>query len=150
MLDFIKTLMAGPEKAEANQDDELRLVAAALLFRAVYVDGNADADEAAMVRRIIHEEFGLSDDETDTLMAAAEDAAKDASDLYGWTKRVNAHYSMDEKIYLMEKLWQVVLADDHLDEHEAAMMRRLAGLIYVSDGDSAAARQSALALRDQV
>ena len=82
-------------------------------------------------------------DETVALMAEAIENAINASDLYGWTKRVNAHYSMDEKLYLMEKLWQVVLADDHVDDLESAMMRRLAGLIYVTDADSARARQAA-------
>ena len=148
MIDFIKNLMAGPAEELTNNDEELRLVAAALLFRAVYVDGHADQGESDMVRRIIHDEFGLDDAETETLMVEAETRAKNASDLYGWTKQVNTHYSTEEKIYLMQKLWQVILADDHFDEHETAMMRRLAGLIYITDADSAIARQAAMAERD--
>lgn len=148
MLDFIKNLMAGPTDEPIDHDEELRLVAAALLFRAVHVDGQADQGEAEMVRRIIHDEFGLDDAEADKLMTEAEVAARNAGDLYGWTKQVNSHYSLDEKRYLMQKLWQVVLADDHLDQHETAMMRRLAGLIYITDADSAKARQAAMAERD--
>ncbi len=144
MINFLKDLMAGPNETPKSQDEELRLIAAALLFRAVYVDGSAEQGEIDMVRRIILDEFGLDDVETDKLMHEAEVSAKDAGDLYGWTKRVNANYSMDEKIYLMQKLWQVVLTDDHIDAHESAMMRRLAGLIYVSDSDVAYARQAAL------
>ena len=34
-------------------------------------------------------------------------------------------------------LWQVVLADGVIDDHESALMRRLAGLIHVEDADSA-------------
>ena len=143
MFDLVKKLMAGPESTEMSHEEELRLAAAALLFRAVFVDGSANQDELAMVERILEEEFGLDHAETVQLMADAKDAATNASDLYGWTKRVNAHYSMDEKRYLMEKLWQVVLADDHVDDLESAMMRRLAGLIYVTDADSALARQAA-------
>jgi len=145
MIDFLKNLMAGPEEAPQSKDEELRLVAAALLFRAVNVDGAAGDEEIAMVRRIIHEEFGLDDAAADALMTEAEKSATTSGDLYGWTKRVNANYSMDEKIYLMQKLWQIVLADDHIDEHESTMMRRLAGLIYVTDSASATARQAALA-----
>ncbi len=144
MIDFLKSLMAGPEEAPKSHDEELRLVAAALLFRAVYVDGVADDGEVAMVRRIIHDEFGLDSAATETLLQEAQTSAQEAGDLYGWTKRVNAHYSMDEKIYLMQMLWQVVLSDDHVDQHESAMMRRLAGLIYVADSDVARARQDAL------
>ena len=144
MIDFLKNLMAGPEEAPKSKDEELRLVAAALLFRAVHVDGAAGPEEIEMVDRIIHEEFGLDDAAAETLKAEAEKSAISSGDLYGWTKRVNSEYSMDEKLYLIQKLWQIVLADDHIDDHESAMMRRLAGLIYVTDGDSAKARQAAL------
>ena len=145
MIDLVKKLMAGPEAAPKDRDEELRLVAAALLFRAVYVDGKADEVEAAMVRRIVDEEFGLDEAATTALLADAETSAINAGDLYGWTRRVNADYDHDEKLYLMEKLWQVVLADDHVDHLEAAMMRRIAGLIYVEDADSGRCRQHALA-----
>ena len=148
MFDLVKKLMAGPEAEPLSADEELRLAAAALLFRAVFVDGHADDDEIAMVRRILEDEFGLDADATAALMVEAQSAAQSASDLYGWTKRVNAHYSIDEKCYLMEKLWQVVLADDHVDDMESAMMRRLAGLIYVTDADSARARQAAQESKD--
>lgn len=143
MIDFVKKLMAGPEETPPSRDEELRLVATALLFRAVYVDGKADDVEKDMVQHIVEDEFGLSPDETASLMQAAEQSAVDAGDLYGWTRRVNADYSHDEKLYLMEKLWQVVLADDRVDHHESAMMRRIAGLIYVNDADSARCRQDA-------
>jgi uncharacterized tellurite resistance protein B-like protein len=143
MIDLMKKLMAGPEAAPQDRNEELRLAAAALLFRAVYVDGRAEADEVAMVRRIVEEEFGLDDDATAALLDDAEKSAIDAGDLYGWTRRINADYGHDEKLYLMEKLWQVVLADGHIDDHENAMMRRIAGLIYVDDADSARCRQGA-------
>ncbi len=143
MIDAIKKLMAGPPEKAMSHDEELRFVAASLLFRAVYVDGIANAEQVAMVRRIIDDEFGLDQEAADLLMRDAAAAAANASDLYGWTKRVNEHYNADEKDYLMERLWQVVLADDHLDDLESAMMRRIAGLIYVSDAASAAARRRA-------
>jgi uncharacterized tellurite resistance protein B-like protein len=44
----------------------------------------------------------------------------------------------------MEKLWQVVLADGVIEDHEAALMRRVSGLIFITDKDSAEARQRAV------
>ena len=144
MIELVKKLMAGPSEEVKARDEELRLVAAAMLFRAVYVDGKADAVEVAMVRRILEEEFGLDEDATSALLDEAEKNAIEAGDLYGWTRKVNTDYSHDEKLYLMEKLWQVVLADDHVDDMESAMMRRIAGLIYIDDADSARCKQAAL------
>ena len=144
MIELVKKLMAGPSEEVKDRDEELRLVAAAMLFRAVYVDGKADAVEVAMVRRILEEEFGLDEEATSALLVEAEKNAIEAGDLYGWTRKVNTDYSHDEKLYLMEKLWQVVLADDHVDDMESAMMRRIAGLIYIDDADSARCKQAAL------
>lgn len=143
MIDFVKKLMAGGEEAPQDRDEELRLAATALLFRAVYVDGHADDSELAMVKRIVHDEFGLDDEATSLLLKEGQDQAVEAGDLYGWTRRINANYSHEEKLYLMEKLWQVVQADGQIDSHENAMMRRIAGLIYIDDADSARCRQAA-------
>ena len=40
----------------------------------------------------------------------------------------------------MEMLWEVVYADEVVEAHEAMLMRRIAGLIYVDDRDSGVAR----------
>jgi len=140
MIDLMKRLVAGAPQPDDTHEEKLRLAATALLFRALYVDGDARSEEEEQVRLIVTEEFGLAEDGVDALLVEARAAAGNASDLYGWTKIVNAEYSHDEKIYLMEKLWQVILADGRIDHHEHALMRRLAGLIYVSDSDSAKAR----------
>jgi uncharacterized tellurite resistance protein B-like protein len=108
------------------------------------VDGNVDAAELAMIRRIVEDEFGLSSDEVDQLLNDAKASADEAADLYGWVRQINSNYSHDEKCFLMEKLWQVVLADGVIENHEAALMRRVSGLIFITDKDSAEARQRAV------
>jgi uncharacterized tellurite resistance protein B-like protein len=45
---------------------------------------------------------------------------------------------------MIEMLWEVVYADGRLDDYEANLMRRIAGLIYVSDGESGSARKRVL------
>ena len=144
MLRFFDQLLAGSPAPEIDADEKLRLAATALLFRALYVDGHADPREEDSIRRIVGTEFGLGEDEVSTLMDDARKAAVEAADLYGWTRLINAEYEYDEKCYLMEILWQVVLADGVIDDYESALMRRLAGLIHVEDADSARARQRAM------
>ena len=144
MLRFFDQLLAGSPAADIDADKKLRLAATALLFRALFVDGHADPREEESIRNIVSSEFGLAEDEVATLIDDARKAAHDAADLYGWTRLINAEYAYDEKCYLMEMLWQVVLADGVIDDHESALMRRLAGLIHVEDADSARARQRAI------
>lgn len=143
MLDFINKLTGGDEVAPVDEGEKLRLAATALLFRALFVDDVAHESEELQIRRIVREEFGLEGEAVERLMDDARHAAETATDLYGWTRVVNDEYTPDEKQHLMELLWRVVLADGVIDDHEHALMRRLAGLIHVSDGDSARARNRA-------
>ena len=87
--------------------------------------------------------FSLSEDETHELMTLAETLESEANDLYRWTKVINAHYELPQKIVLVEKLWMVVLSDGRLDDYEANLLRRISGLIHVPDIETGAARQRA-------
>jgi uncharacterized tellurite resistance protein B-like protein len=49
-----------------------------------------------------------------------------------------------ERIQLIEMLWEVVYADGVLDSEEDALIRRIAGLIYVEDRDRVLARKRVL------
>jgi uncharacterized tellurite resistance protein B-like protein len=143
MMRFFEKLVAVKIEDNHASDENLRLAATALMFRALMVDGVADEAELSMIRRIVEDEFGLDADEVDKLLADAASQADEAADLYGWIKQINNRSSHDEKCYLMEKLWQVILADSIIEDHEAALMRKVAGLIYVTDREVAEARQRA-------
>jgi len=143
MMRFFEKFKAVKIEDDHSSDENLRLAATALMFRALLVDVKADASELAMIRRIVEDEFGLAPDEVDQLLADAASQADEAADLYGWIKQINNRYSHEEKCYLMEKLWQVILADGVIEDHEAALMRKVAGLIYVTDREVAEARQRA-------
>ena len=143
MMRFFEKFKAVKIEDDHASDENLRLAATALMFRALLVDGKTDASELAMIRRIVEDEFGLAPDEVDQLLADAASQADEAADLYGWIKQINNRYSHEEKCYLMEKLWQVILADSIIEDHEAALMRKVAGLIYVTDREVAEARQRA-------
>ena len=45
---------------------------------------------------------------------------------------------------MIEMIWEVVYADGELHDYEDSLLRRIAGLIYVSDRDRGAARKRAL------
>lgn len=142
-MGFFDKLLNADTKGDTTDEEALRLAATALLFRALNVDDEEAEDERTTIRRIIEEEFALPKEEVQALMQLADSDAKSATDIYGWVRLINREYSHEEKLYLMEKLWQVVLADGRIDSHESSLMRRVAGLIYVSDRESAEARHRA-------
>jgi uncharacterized tellurite resistance protein B-like protein len=46
---------------------------------------------------------------------------------------------------VIEMLWEVAYADGRLHDYEASLLRRVTGLLYVSDRDSGEARKRVLA-----
>lgn len=108
------------------------------------MDDTFDQDERGTIENLLGQKFELSRDETRELLRHAEDRAARSNQLHPFTRL--AVESMDPKtrIGLIEMLWEVAYADGKLDPDEDLLLRRVAGLIYVSDEDRIAARQRVL------
>lgn len=141
---FLVRLEAGGGPSRAPRD-ELAAAAAVLLARAAALDGNIDEREREVAAGRLVERFGVPREEIDAVMAGAIRTADEAVDLYGFTRILKDRLDHDGRLMLMEALWEVVYADGVLHDYEAQLMRRLAGLLYVSDRDSGEARKRALA-----
>ena len=87
----------------------------------------------------VRKRFDLTHDEAHSLIEAAELQAEESVQLLRFTRTIKDGFSYDERI-IMEMLWEVVYADEVVEAHEAMLMRRIAGLIYVDDRDSGVAR----------
>ena len=142
MFNRLKSLFDSAE-VTPETEDTLSLAAATLLTHAARLDGQADGIEIDTLRQILQDGFSLSEDETQELMTLADTLETEANDLYQWTKVINEHYELPQKIVLIEKLWMVVLSDGRLDDYEANLLRRISGLIHVPDIETGAARQRA-------
>jgi uncharacterized tellurite resistance protein B-like protein len=75
------------------------------------------------------------------LLALAEAAAEKSNQLHPFTRLAVQRMDPQQRIRLIEMLWEIAYADGVLDPEEDALLRRVAGLIYVSDADRVAARQ---------
>lgn len=133
------------DAAAAPKGDALQLAAAALLVEAAGMDEDFAASEGAVITELVKQRFALSDEEAATLLDAAHEQVAESTQLFGFTRVVNDRFSAEERVELLEMLWQVVYADGRLHDLEASLMRRIAGLIHVTDRDSGDARKRALA-----
>ena len=144
MLNKVKSLFIEPvESGETPQSDALHIAAAALLVRAAQIDGSMDAGEEKLLARLVGPNFGLDAAEAATLISDAKQAVDEANDLFQFTNRINAHFGEAHKIMLLELLWQIVMSDGVVDDYEANLLRRVAGLIYVTDQQAGQARKTA-------
>lgn len=143
MLDRLKSLFESETETVAPAVDQVHLAAAALLVRAAQMDGEIGGHEKQVLDRITGPSFGLSAEEAQALLALAEQEANEANDLFHWTNLINKNFEYPHKLMLVELLWQVVLADGVIDDYESNLIRRVAGLIHVSDVDAGQAKQTA-------
>ncbi len=150
MIAGLKALLFGdqPDDQGAPETDGLHLAAAALLVEAAVTDGRFEAEERDAMTRVLGSHFRLDADRTAALIARAERAVADAVELYQFTRTIKDRLAPEERGQILEMLWEVALADGSIHDYEAGLVRRIAGLLYVSDRESGEARQRVLARLD--
>jgi uncharacterized tellurite resistance protein B-like protein len=140
--DFFNQFIATDNAAsDAARQHALEIATAALLLEMMRMDSSVTAAETATVTGALQTRFGLDVTQLETLMALAAEEAKQATDYFQFTSLINKHFSQEQKIEVVENLWQVAFADGHLDAHEQHFMRKIADLLYISHADYVAAKQ---------
>jgi len=126
-------------------DGDARRALTALLVRVARSDGDYDASELQRITRIIATRYGLSQAEAETLRGEAETLESEAPDTVRFTRAIKDAVPYDERLAVIEALWQVAMADGARDAGEDALLRLVANFLGVSDRDSARARQKVTA-----
>ena len=128
----------------SHSQEELHLAAAALMVEAARLDGDFDETERTRISDILHRRFALDDESAGTLIDAAIGAVDAIPEIYGFTRTLRQNFDHDERVAMLELLWEVAYADGELHDYEASLLRRVTGLLYVTDRESGAARKRAL------
>jgi len=137
--------LGGADEARRDHtDEEHRIAAAALLLEAARLDAEEHPAETEAIVRLIRQRFDLSAAEADQLIELASRRQEAAIELHGFTHLVKTKFSHDERVELIEMLWEVVYADGRLHDYEANLMRRIGGLVHVSDRERGEARRRVL------
>lgn len=143
MIDSIRAWISGSGSHGRNMT-ELELALTALLIEVAYSDDHFDEPERAVIARLIERRFNLSASDARELLAAGKAAAAESVELFHFTRIINERLSFEERVELVEMLWEVAYADGVLDEYEDSLLRRVGGLIYVPDRERGMARQRVL------
>ncbi len=130
--------------ARGPQIDPLPLAVAALLLEIARADHEVDSAEKHAVVAAIARLCELDADALESLVATAGEAVDQSVSFYDFTAVVNERLSREQKLELLEKLWQVAQADGRVDHYEEYYIRRLADLLYLSHGDFIRAKLAVL------
>lgn len=145
MVSFLRALLGGESPDTPPTHDEARVAVAALLVEAALADGEYAASEIGAIDAILADHYELSADGAQALRRAGEAAQAQAADIVRFSRAVKDAIPYEQRIWLIERVWEVAQADGVMDHMEANLVRRLCGLLYVSDKDSGLARRRVLA-----
>jgi uncharacterized tellurite resistance protein B-like protein len=134
MLDRLLGLLgAGPGPAREAPSEQLAV--ALLLLELARSDFEMPEVELAKMRELLAQRYQLDPSQVDGLLQQAQSSGNEAVSLYDYVQTLNGRLDAQAKRGLMEMLWQLAYADGRLDKHEEYLLRKLAGLLYVSDED---------------
>lgn len=143
MLKKFKQLFESAADTSAPKDDEVKLAAATLMFELIRADGDIDDVEIEQLRMVLGNHFQMGSADVETLIDDAQNSAQEAISLQGFTRQICDHWGNEERVKLLEYLWLLALADQHIDTHERHLVRKVAGLLYLTDRQINVARENA-------
>jgi uncharacterized tellurite resistance protein B-like protein len=135
MLAAIRELFAelsGDAPRKHFAEDDQRLAVAALLVHIVSIDGVVTDGERAIMRAVLRDRYGLSEADTEALVAEASRRDDEAVDLYGFTSVLKRTLDEDGRKRVIEMMWETVFADGEVSEFEDNTVWRVAELLGVS------------------
>ncbi len=143
MINLLKNFFESKEVKKNPKDNNLELLCG-LMIEAANSDGDIGAQEIKKIRETLINIFKENPDEVDAVLEHSIQNCNNSKSLYYYSSKINKNYSDEKKILLIEILWEIVLADGELHDYESSIIRRVSGLLYISDINSGNARKRAL------
>jgi uncharacterized tellurite resistance protein B-like protein len=126
------------EKKEDTNSSDILLIA--LLIHAAKIDENYTDKEKQIIKKAIINLNQIKPSKADELIKKAEEKEKDSNQIIEFTKEIKKN-PMEYRIKIIEILWKIVYSDGSSDAYESNLIRRICGLLYVSDKDSGEIKQ---------
>ena len=103
-------------------------------------DHNYSDAERQAVLASVQGRFGLSAAEAQEMLILAEAESREAHDIFQFTSKINASFSPEQKVRLIEELWRAAYADSVVHEYEEHLIRRVADMLHLSHSQFIAAK----------
>ena len=127
-------------KEDYNKDID---ILSGLMIEAANTDGNISHDEVNKISLSLTNIFKEDPKEVEMALSRALDNKDNSRSLHYYTSKLNKSFSHEKKLLLIEVLWEVILADNEIHDFESNLLRRLAGLLYISDIECGNAKKRA-------
>ena len=123
------------KKKRENDLDKNNISIIALLVHAAKIDENYSEAEKEIIKKVIVQLNGVELNESEKLLKIAEKVEENSNQIVEFTKEIKK-YSMEFRLKIIEIIWKIVYSDGASDNYESNLIRRICGLLYISDKDN--------------
>jgi len=144
LLQSLKNIFQKNQKTgETDSIDDLTILCG-LMIEAANTDGNVSQDEVNKISLVLTEIFKEDPSDVKKVLTKTLKNKDEPTSLQFFTYKINKSFDIEKKLLLIETLWEIILADGKIHDFESNLIRRLAGLFYISDVSCANAKRKAL------
>ena len=122
------------KKTTDTKIDENILVAA-LLIHAAKIDEYYTENEKKIIIKALIDLNNINESRAKEVVELAEKKEKESNQIVEYTREIKKE-SNDFKLKIIEILWKIVYSDGLNDNYESNLIRRVCGLLYISDKDN--------------
>ena len=133
MLKSLKKIFAGDQSLNIETENTEIDILSGLMIEAANTDGEITQEELNKISYSLINVFKEDPKAVEISLTKAFENRDNSKSLYYYTSKLNKSYSNYKKIKLIEVLWEIILADNEIHDFETNLIRRLAGLLYISD-----------------
>ena len=144
MIKLLKNILNNQNSQEDNDNNKNLELLCGLMIEAAYTDGQIDTSELNKIKLSLINVFFEDSKEVELVLEEAVKNRNNSKSLHHYTSFINKNFDEDKKLLLIETLWEIVLSDGKIHDFESNLIRRLSGLLYISDVDSGNAKKRAL------
>ena len=144
MINLLKNILSNQTPDEEKDDIKKLELLCGLMIEAAYTDGQIDDTELKKIKFSLIEIFKEDSSQVELVLNSAIKNKNNSKSLHHYTSYINKNFTDHKKLLLIEALWEIILSDGKVHDFESNLIRRLAGLLYISDVNSGNARKRAL------
>ena len=122
------------KKDEENINNKNVLITA-LLIHAAKIDNNYTDVEKKIIKKALISLNTVTSNEAEELLKKGEKIEQESNQIVAFTREIKKN-SMEFRLKIIEILWKIVYSDDTNNSYESNLIRRVCGLLYVSDRKS--------------
>ncbi len=117
-------------KKDENQDKDITFITA-LLIHAAKIDENFSLKEENIIKKALLK-LGQNENNLEKIIQDAKKIEEKSNQILDFTKKVK-NMKDENKIKIIETLWEIIYSNNEADIYETSLMRRLTGLLYIDN-----------------